>query len=53
MKFSKKATSIIEAMIVMTIVVSGVVSMYLIYERSIRFSENIKNKSQAVNIARE
>ena len=53
MKISKKATSIIEAMVVMLVVVTGTVGMYNIYIESDRLSNSTKNKIKAIEIARE
>ncbi len=53
MKSSKKATSILEAMIVMLIVVSWVVWMYTVFNESQQLSNTSANKIQAIQIARE
>ncbi|MCH2188516.1 hypothetical protein MK079_01655 [Candidatus Gracilibacteria bacterium] len=53
MKYSLKATSIIEAIVVLLIIVTGVVGMYSIYIQSIRLSEGTAEKIQAIQIARE
>lgn len=53
MKTSKKATSIIEAMVVMLIIITWVVWMYNIYFSSQRLSDTTKNRVQAIEIARE
>lgn len=53
MKFSKKATSISEALVVMLIIVSWTVWMYQIYMESMKLSDSTKNKIQAIWIARE
>lgn len=53
MKKIKKATSIIEAMIIMLIVVNGVVGMYSLYNRSQNLSIATKNRIEAIQMARE
>jgi len=53
MKSSKKATSIVEAMVVMLIVVSWVVWMYTVFNESQQLSNTSANKIQAIQIARE
>ena len=53
MKISKKATSIIEAMVVMMIIVSWVTWMYNIYTQSIKLSNSTTNKIQAIQIAKQ
>lgn len=53
MKKSQNATSIIEAMIVMLIVVSWVIWMYNIYNQSTKLSNTTKNRIEAIEIARE
>jgi archaellin len=50
---NKKATSIVEAMVVMFIVVSWVVWMYQVYNNSRALSDSTWNKIQAIQIARE
>ncbi|MDD2870657.1 MAG: hypothetical protein PHS49_01595 [Candidatus Gracilibacteria bacterium] len=47
------ATSIVEAMVVMLIVVTGVVGMYNILTKSTQLTTNVKNKIQAIQIARQ
>jgi len=53
MIYSKKATSILEAMVVMLVVVTWVTGMYKIYIQSIKLSDSTANKIQAIQIARE
>jgi len=53
MKINKKATSIVEAMILMMIVVIWTTWMYSIYISSTRLENSIWNKIIAINIARE
>lgn len=53
MKISKKATSIVEAMIVTLIISSWLVWVYKIYDNSNKLSDGVKNKIQAIQIARE
>lgn len=53
MKFSIKATSIVEAMVSMMIITLWVTGMYKIYVESIRLSDSTANKIQAIEIARE
>ena len=53
MNLNKNATSIVEAMIVMLIVVSWIVWMYKIYDESINLSTSINNKIQAIQIAKQ
>lgn len=53
MKFSKRATSIAEAIVVMTVVVLGIVGMYDIYNQSTRFSDSVEHRVKAIWIARE
>ncbi len=53
MKYSKKATSIIEVMVVLMLVVTWVVWMYKVYWNSQNLSTSTGNKIQAIQIARE
>ncbi len=53
MNINKKATSIVEAIVLMMIIVTGVTWMYKIYMSSIWLEQWIKNKIIAINIARE
>ena len=53
MKLTKKATSVIEAMIVLLIVVVWVVWLYDIYITSQKFSDSTKHRIEAIEIARE
>ena len=53
MKHSKKATSIIESLVVMLIIVSWVTWMYTIYWRSVDLARTTSNRIQAIQIARE
>jgi len=53
MKISKKATSIVEAMIVTLIVTLWVTWMYKIYFNSNALIDSTENKIKAINIARE
>jgi hypothetical protein len=48
-----KATSIVEAMVVMMIVVSWVVWMYTLLNKSTDLTISVKNKIQAIQIARQ
>jgi Tfp pilus assembly protein PilV len=52
-KITKAATSVIEAMVIMLIVVTGVIWMYNIYIESIRLSDVTAQRLQAIQIARE
>ncbi|MFK7779988.1 MAG: hypothetical protein QM490_02475 [Candidatus Gracilibacteria bacterium] len=53
MKFgtNRKATSIIEAMIVMLIIVTGVTGMYNMFSKSVDLSNTTMNKIQAIQMA--
>lgn len=53
MKYSKRATSIAEAIVVMTVVVLWIVGMYDIYNQSTRFSDWVEHRIKAISIARE
>ena len=53
MKKVIKATSIVEAMVIMLIVISGVVGMYSLFDRSQKLSLTTKNRIEAIQIARE
>ncbi len=53
MILSQKATSIIESIVVMMIIVSWITWMYLIYQNSIKLSESTKHRIEAIEIARE
>jgi len=53
MKKSKKATSIIEAIVVMMIITSWVTWMYSIYTQSIKLSNSTTSKIQAIQIAKQ
>lgn len=53
MFLTKKATSVIEAVIVLLIVVSWVVWMYQVFSASQKLSSSTANKIQAIQIARE
>lgn len=53
MQKNKKATSIVEAMVIMLIVVSWVTWMYSIYNESIKLSNSTENKIQAIQIAKQ
>lgn len=53
MKLNKKATSIIEAMIVMLVIITWVIWMYSIYDSSTKLSASTKNRIEAIEIARE
>jgi len=50
---TKRATSVIEAMVIMLIIVTWVVWMYKIYIESIRLSDVTAQRIQAIQIARE
>ncbi len=53
MKITKAATSVIEAMVIMLIIVTWVVGMYNIYNESVRLSDLTAQRLQAIEIARE
>ena len=53
MHSSKQATSVVEAMVVLLVIVTGVVGMYSIYIQSSRLSNSTAHKIQAIGIARE
>jgi hypothetical protein len=53
MFLTKKATSIVEAMVVLLIVVSWVVWMYQVFWNSQKLSNSTGNKIQAIQMARE
>ena len=53
MKKTKKATSIVEAMIVMLIIVVWVTGLYNIFINSQKLSNTTKNRIEAIEIARE
>jgi len=53
MKKTKKATSIVEAMIVMLIIVIWVTGLYNIFINSQKLSNTTKNRIEAIEIARE
>ena len=53
MFLTKKATSVIEAMVVLLIVVSWVVWMFQVFWNSQKLSNSTANKIQAIQIARE
>lgn len=53
MKKSKNATSIVEAMIVTLIIVMWLTWIYKIFSVSIKLTNSIENKIQAIQIARE
>ncbi|NVP17485.1 hypothetical protein HUU51_02085 [Candidatus Gracilibacteria bacterium] len=53
MKKSKIATTIAEAMVVMTVIVIGLTGIYRIYSESSRLSNSVEIKIQAIQIARE
>ena len=53
MKKSKKATSIIEAMIVLLIITTWVVWMYKIFNKSSKLSNATENKIYAIQIAKQ
>lgn len=53
MKSSKKATSIVEALIIMLIIVMWIVGMYNIFSRSKSLSISTWNRVKAIQIARE
>ncbi len=52
-KLKNKATSIVEAMIVMLIIVTWVTWMYQLLSESNKLTVSVKNKIQAVQIARQ
>ena len=53
MKFSKKATSIIEAVIVLVVIWIWIVWSYKVFTNSQKLSHTTKNRIQAIEIARE
>jgi len=53
MIFDKKATSVIEAMVVLLIVISWVVWMFQVFWNSQKLSTSTTNKIQAISMARE
>ena len=53
MKKIKKATSIIEAIIMILIITIWIVGLFNIYNSSIKVANSTKNKIQAIEIARE
>ena len=53
MKNSKKATSILEAMIVLLIVITWIIWLYNIFNSSQKLSNTTKNRIEAIEIARE
>ena len=53
MKKSIKATSILEAMIVLLIIVTWIIGLYNIFNESLKLSETTKNRIEAIEIARE
>ena len=53
MIFNKKATSVVEAMVVLLIIVSWVVWMYQVFWNSKKLSDSTANKIQAISMARE
>lgn len=53
MKKSKTATTIAEAMVVTLIIVMWLTWVYNIYSQSIKLTDSVENKIQAIQIARE
>ena len=53
MKKTKKATSILEAMIVLLIIVVWIIGLYNIFNNSQKLSNSTKNRIEAIEIARE
>jgi len=53
MFLTKKATSIVEVMVIMLILVTWIVWMYKVYSESENLSTSTKNKITAIQIARE
>jgi len=53
MKKNKKATSILESMIVLLVIVSWILWLYNIYSNSQKISNSTKNRIEAIEIARE
>ncbi len=51
MKLNKKATSIVESMIVMLIIVTWVIWMYNIYIKSTQLTQSVESKIKAIHIA--
>ena len=49
----KKASSIIEAMVIMLIVSLGTVGVYKVYTNSMKLSQSVELKIQAISIAKE
>jgi len=53
MQFSKKATSLIEAIIIMTIVSFGVIGLYDFFISSEKLADNTNKRIKAIQISRE
>ncbi|MDP5039080.1 MAG: hypothetical protein NWP80_01380 [Candidatus Gracilibacteria bacterium] len=53
MKFNKKGTTIVEAIIVLLIVTTGVVGAFEIYKKSSNLTISTQNRLQAIDIASE
>ncbi|MDD2907199.1 MAG: hypothetical protein PHH98_01025 [Candidatus Gracilibacteria bacterium] len=53
MKKSKIATTIVEAMVVTLIIVMGLTGVYKIYSESIKLTDSVETKIQAIQIAKE
>jgi len=53
MKKSRKATSIVEAMVIMMIITTWVVWVFTIYNNSRKLSDTTKHRIEAIEIARE
>ena len=53
MNLNKKATSIVEAMVVMMIITSWIVWMYKIHDESLNLSVSINNKIHAIQMAKQ
>ncbi len=53
MKNLKNATSIVESLVVVTIIVIWLTWVYNIYSKSMDLTQNVENKIQAIQIARE
>lgn len=53
MKYSSQATSIVESMVVMLIVVTGITGLYSLFTQSQKLSESTEQRILAIQIARE
>jgi len=53
MKKTKKATSLIESLIILMVIISWIIWLYQVLNSSIRLSNTTKNRIEAIEIARE